>query len=67
MNEELFNKEKELLRDSEDIPAKEETYWRQRLREIWLDVGDKNAKFFHNSTKQRRSTKKICKIKNEII
>ncbi|XP_010513204.1 PREDICTED: uncharacterized protein LOC104789164 [Camelina sativa] len=37
----------------------EELYWQQKSRKFWLRVGDKNTKYFHASTKQRRVRNKI--------
>lgn len=58
----MFLKEKELLRELNEIVSKEEFFWCQKLREVWLKDGDKNTKFFHNSTKARREVNKISHI-----
>ena len=62
MNYERYNLEKELLTKQEDILTKEEIFWRQKSREKWLEEGDRNTKFFHNSTIQKRSFQKISSI-----
>lgn len=49
---------RELLRAQRD----EETYWWQRSKEKWLQRGDKNSTFFHNSDKARRARKHIDKL-----
>ena len=41
----------------------EEHYWAQRSKNDWLKEGDKNTKFFHLSTLQRRSRNRISKIR----
>ena len=39
--------------------------WRQKSRELWLKLGDKNSKFFHLSTIIHRRRNNIDAIKNE--
>ncbi|XP_057842232.1 uncharacterized protein LOC131051668 [Cryptomeria japonica] len=63
MDEALFLREKKLLVDHESILAKEEVFWKQKFRETWLEEGDKNTKFFHNSVRMRRVINHISKIK----
>lgn len=43
----------------------EEKYWGQRSRVKWLNYGDKNSKFFHASTVQRRDRNKLVRIKDK--
>lgn len=64
MNQETYQKEKTLKIELENILAKEELFWKQKSRETWLNAGDKNTKFFHNSTNMRRNINKIKQITN---
>ncbi|CAN1248712.1 hypothetical protein LINPERPRIM_LOCUS6851 [Linum perenne] len=43
----------------------EELYWKQRAGIRWLKEGDKNMKFFHASTIQRRQKNRILKLKTD--
>lgn len=41
---------------------REEIYWSQRSRVKWLNWGDRNSKFFHASTVQRRERNRIIRL-----
>ncbi|KAK4268485.1 hypothetical protein QN277_025138 [Acacia crassicarpa] len=43
----------------------EEQFWWQRSRVNWLTVGDKNSRFFHQSTLKRRQRNRIVCIKDD--
>ncbi|KAK6136603.1 hypothetical protein DH2020_029636 [Rehmannia glutinosa] len=45
----------ELEQDIERLQSQEETYWRQRSRNLWLASGDRNSKYFHTQANVRRS------------
>ena len=64
MNEETFLSQKNLQDQWEELSSREEMYWRQKSRELWLQDGDRNTKFFHNSAKQKRTNNTIFHIKD---
>ncbi|XP_010473903.1 PREDICTED: uncharacterized protein LOC104753332 [Camelina sativa] len=43
----------------------EEIYWKQKSRATWMREGDRNTKYFHATTKQRRARNRIISIKDE--
>lgn len=47
------------------LKAQEEAYWVARSRIRWLQAGDSNTIFFHQSTVLRRHRNKISRIRNE--
>ena len=47
-----------------NILHQEELAWRQRSRAIWLPVGDKNTKFFHQKAIQRKQRNQIVGVFN---
>lgn len=57
-------KAKSIVKLIEDLWDREELYWAQRSRLQWLKCSDKNTKFFHSTTIQRRQRNKVTKIKN---
>ena len=65
MDNDKFEKEKEFTHKHEDILNKQEIFWRQKSREMWLQ-GDCNTKSFHRSTIKNRNVNIISKCKNII-
>lgn len=53
-----------LKRDLMRAHREEETYWWQKSRDKWLNRGDMNSTFFHNSVKAARARKHIDKLLN---
>lgn len=49
----------------DEIWKREEKFWGQRSRLKWLKWGDRNSKFFHATTIQRRERNRLQRIKNE--
>ena len=42
----------------------EEDFWKQRSRQLWLELGDRNTGYFHASTKARRARNRITTIED---
>lgn len=41
-------------------------YWKQKSQVLWLRAGDRNTKYFHAKTKQRRACSRITRLKNSM-
>ena len=52
----------EALKELSDAFKAEEIYWKQKSRVFWPREGDRNTKFFHALTKQRRARNKITQL-----
>lgn len=55
---------KENQKNLAEIYAQQETFWKQRSKQLWLKEGDKNSRFFHAAAKNRRATNQIKNLKN---
>lgn len=64
-NEKRAKKARSLANEIDVIWDREEKYWAQRSRVKWLACGDKNSKFFHMTTIQRRQRNKVVKLKRD--
>lgn len=61
----LATKEQELQKQLDEKHKQEEILWRQKSRIRWLKEGERNTKFFHRSTVQRRMQNRINCIINQ--
>ena len=53
------------LKELSEALRSEEMFWKQKSRVFWLREGDRNTKFFHALTKQRRARNKITQLVDE--
>ena len=61
-----FNEEVlEVSRKLQEAYRDEEQYWEQKSRTNWHVLGDRNTKFYHTLTKQRRIQNRIIGLHNE--
>lgn len=63
MNEEGQGEERALKSRIDALWKREEIYWKKRSRVKWLDHGDKNTKYFHQTSLARRRRNKIVRIR----
>ncbi|KAL8122327.1 hypothetical protein AgCh_018896 [Apium graveolens] len=47
------------------ILDQKEIFWRQRSKQLWLQAGDKNTRYFHGVYNTRRLSNTIHRLKNE--
>ena len=66
MTNDTYIKQKNLQNEWEELCGREEEYWRQKSRELWLQQGDKNTKYFHASAQKKRAAKTIFSIKDSV-
>lgn len=53
----------------EDLPkllSHEEIYWRQHSKQLWLQEGDLNTKYFHRFANHRRRTNHLFRIQDQL-
>ncbi|XP_074347583.1 uncharacterized protein LOC141686447 [Apium graveolens] len=44
---------------------KQEVYWNQRAKQLWLKKGDQNTRFFHNYASGRKRHNQLTRLKNK--
>lgn len=57
--------EGKLTRELQSILLQEETYWQQTSRERWICYGERNTRYFHASTIDRRRRTQIHQLRPE--
>lgn len=62
MFNEDFDRERALKEDLKEVLAREDIFWRDKSREVWLKDGDSNSKFFHTLINTRRIVNKIEEV-----
>lgn len=48
-----------------EIYHQKTVYWRQRSKQLWLQRGDRNTKYFHNSASKRRKNNLVHQLKDD--
>lgn len=61
----LLVEEEGLIKELETILQQEEVLWFQKSREKWIELGDRNTKYFHTSTVIRRRKNRIEALKDD--
>lgn len=56
---------KELTAQLDSLMAKNEIYWRQRSRALWLKASNRNTKFFHYKASSRKRRNTISRLEDE--
>ena len=54
----------EMSKMVDQLRSQEEKFWQQRSHVQWLNEGDANTRFFHQSTLQRRRRNKVVALKD---
>lgn len=55
----------ELSQTLRDYYVAEENYWRQRSRQLWLALGDRNSSYFHATTRGRRAVNRFSVVEDD--
>lgn len=65
MNDMDFEKESSLKTNLVELLKREEVYWRDKSRELWIEARESNTKFFHSFAKSCRDANRIEEVKYE--
>ena len=65
MDVHLHKEERAIFQELRRLKSCEESYYRQKSREVSVQLGDSNTKFFHNSMKVKRARNKISSLAME--
>lgn len=57
--------ERQLQEELSEVCKQEEYLWHQKARTEWIKSGDRNIKFYHLKTTNRRRRNRVCTIKND--
>ncbi|KAL1174946.1 hypothetical protein V6Z11_A04G051900 [Gossypium hirsutum] len=61
----LAQVELKIRQELETVLRHEELLWKQKARFDWLNLGDRNTKFFHTRTTRQRKNNRITMIRND--
>lgn len=65
-NHTVQSKIKQLQRELGTLLDQEETKWKQKMKKIWYQLGDRNTKLFHTCATERRKKNLIRRIITEM-
>lgn len=66
LDDTAYEQQKGLQVEWVELIEREEIYWREKSRELWLREGDKNKKFFHASTQVKKSLNYVFSIQSSL-
>ncbi|XP_057871172.2 uncharacterized protein LOC131077646 [Cryptomeria japonica] len=65
MSNDSYHREVALKQELAEILLREECFWRDKSRELWIREGNANMKFFHASVKGNRIKNRISEIADQ--
>lgn len=63
-NQMLYKQEKEMSRKYGELNEARINFWKQKLKEDWIHLGDSNSAYFHAVLKKKRAQNSIYRLKN---